>query len=103
MRVKNKTVKVITIGKLDILPDAVVDIPQEAAENPGVKLLLSRKNLVEIPDTMDDEVEKTPEDIAVQIKGMKKADLLKACGERGVETAGKTVTQLRQALLEVTV
>ena len=103
MRVKNKTVKVITIGKLDILPDAVVDISQEAAENPVVKAFLARKFLVEIPASMEDEVEKTPDDIAEQIKEMKKAELIEACGEHGVETKGKTVAQLRQALLEVTV
>jgi hypothetical protein len=103
MRVKNKTVKVITIGKKDILPNEVVDLPQEAADNPGVKLLLSRKNLVEIPDTMVDEVEETPEDLAENIKGMKKPELIEACKDHGIDTKGKTVAQLRQLLLEVSV
>lgn len=103
MKVKNKTVKVITIGTNDILPDAVVDIPQEAAENPVVKAFLARKFLVEIPDTMDDEAEETPEDIAAQIKGMKKPELIEACEKNGIDTKGKTVAQLRQSLLEVTV
>ena len=103
MKVKNKTVKVITIGVQDILPNTVAEISQEDAENPVVKTFLARKFLVAIPDTMDDEAEETPEDVAERIKGMKKPELIEACEKNGIDTKGKTVAQLRQSLLEVTV
>lgn len=103
MKVKNKTVKVITIGKQDILPDSVVEIPYEAAKNPVVQAFLARKFLVEIPDTMEDEAETTPETIAEDIKAMKKQELMESCQKHNIDTEGKTIAQLRQALLEVTV
>lgn len=100
IRVKNKTNKIIVIGKLDILPDAVADLDEKDSSNAVVRRFIEMGFLVQIPNTFADEVEATPEDRAATIDKMKKAELIAECEKLSIETKGLTVAQLKQALLE---
>lgn len=85
MRVKNKSAKIITIGKVDILPDKVVDLDEKTAKNPVVQLFLKNGFLSAIPAMKDDEEEKTPEKIAAEVKKMKKDDVITKLKELNIE------------------
>ena len=85
MRVKNKSAKIITIGQLDILPDSVVDISEDVAKNPVIKLFLKNGFLSEIPAMSNNEEPETAEKIAARVKKMKRDDIVAKLKELNVE------------------
>ena len=100
MKVKNKSNKVISIGKADILPDKTLELTEAQAKNPVVKLFIKKGFLIEIPK----ENAKKPEDptkaLAKKIKAMKEDEVLAKCAELEIETEGKELSELKQLLLE---
>lgn len=101
MKIKNKSAKIITIGELDILPDNVVDLDEDTANNPVVKLFLKNGFLKEIPATKVDDIPETTQEIAERVKKMKKPEICEQLKELNAEfDENEKVDVLRQKLIE---
>lgn len=104
MKIKNKTAKIITIGKLDILPDAVVPVSDAIMNNPIVQLFIKMKHLAVIPAAKDDEESDTPEAIAKKVKKMRKDKVCEELKALGVEfNEADELPTLKQMLIEALV
>ena len=99
MRIKNKSAKIITIGKVDILPDKIVDLDEKTAKNPVVQLFLKNGFLAEIPASASDEKKKTPKQIATSVKKMKIEEVIAQLTELNVEFAEDASEDDLKALL----
>ena len=101
MKVKNKSNKVISVGKADILPDKTFELTKEQAKNPVVSCFIKMGFLTVIPDNFDEEKKVDPtKELAKQIKAMKQEEVLAKCAELGIETEGKELKELKKLLLE---
>lgn len=103
-KVKNKSAKIITIGKNDILPDKVCELADECKNSPVIKLFIKKGFLVEIPSTKNSEEKKTPKKIAAEVKKMKLEDVVAKLTELNVEFAeDATEEDLKNLLVEALV
>lgn len=101
MKVKNKSNKVITIGKADILPDKTFELTDAQASNPVIKCFINKGFFAVIPDDFDDKKKVDPtKELAKKIKAMKEEEVLEKCAELGIETEGKELKELKKLLLE---
>ena len=103
MKVKNKSNKVISIGKIDVLPDKTTELTEVQAKNPVIKCFIDNGFLVEIPNDLKDEKKKTAKELAKVIKAMKEDEVLAKCAEFEIETEGKELKELKNLLLEAMV
>lgn len=101
MKVKNKSNKVISVGKTDVLPDMTLELTAEQEKNPVVKCFIQKGFLTVIPDVFDDKKNSDPtKKLANKIKAMKQDEVLAKCEELGIETEGKELKELKKLLLE---
>lgn len=101
MKLKNKSVKIITIGDLDILPDEIVEVDEAVANNPVVKLFTENGFFAVIPDMAADEVAETAESLAEKVGKLKKAEVMEELKKLNIGfDENERVADLRQRLLE---
>ena len=86
-KVKNKSAKIITVGKVDILPHKVAELGDEFKKNPVIQLFIKKGFLAEIPASASDDKKKTPKQIAASVKKMKIEDVVAQLTELNVEFA----------------
>lgn len=101
MKLKNKSVKIITIGELDILPDTIVEVDEATANNPVVRLFTKNGFFAVIPDMAADEADETAQSVAEKVGKLKKNEIIEQLEQLEIGfDVNEKVADLRERLLE---